>query len=63
MSGSVGFLHRTNRSSFTLYSTDGLGRDTYISYNNGGFWQDNMKTIFMNDKFDVPKHKSVHSLR
>jgi hypothetical protein len=44
------------------YTTDGFGRDTYISYNNGGFWQDNSYG-FQLDKFDVSKHKHPHSLK
>jgi hypothetical protein len=59
----VGNLHNTHRARMTSYTTDGLGRDTYIGYNNGGFWQDNISTINLIDKFDVPKHKSFHSLR
>ncbi|MCQ2820308.1 MAG: hypothetical protein MJ252_23830 [archaeon] len=30
---------------FNLYETDGKGRDMYISYNNGGFWKDNLYKI------------------
>ena len=30
---------------FVQYSTDGLGRDTYIGYNNGGFWKKNIYNI------------------
>ncbi len=45
------------------YSTDGLGRDTYISHNNGGYWPENTKQIYIVDKFDVPKHKYTGSLK
>ena len=38
-------LIRTARPRFNLYTTDGLGRDTYISMNNGGFWTKNIKAI------------------
>lgn len=34
----ISSLYRTVRPRFMLYSPDGNGRDTYISYNNGGFW-------------------------
>jgi hypothetical protein len=45
-----------------LYSTDGLGRDTYISFNNGGFWKDNIKNISMPEKFDNKKQAAFKSL-
>lgn len=31
---------RTEKVNITHYKTDGRGRDTYISYNDGGFWKD-----------------------
>lgn len=30
---------------FNLYESDGRGRDYYITYNNGGFWKDNLFKI------------------
>ena len=33
-------LGRTTRTNITFYQTDGMGRDGYITYNNGGFWKD-----------------------
>lgn len=45
-----------------FYSTDGMGRDGYITYNDGGFWKDNIKNITL--KPDYPRHKYTiyHSL-
>ena len=34
-------LGRTLKSNISIYQIDGSGRDSYISYNNGGFWKDN----------------------
>lgn len=33
----VSSLYRTFAPKYSQYSPDGLGRDTYINYNNGGF--------------------------
>ena len=46
-----------------LYATDGMGRDTYIHYNNGGFWKDNVRTVHVEEKYEVPKHFNYKSLR
>jgi hypothetical protein len=37
---------RTVKNNFTFYQHDGLGRDGYISYNNGGFWKDNQVKLY-----------------
>jgi hypothetical protein len=34
----VSSLYRTFSPTFNAYTVDGAGRDTYIGYNNGGFW-------------------------
>ena len=34
-------LGRTFKQSIAFYQTDGMGRDCYITYNNGGFWKSN----------------------
>ena len=31
--------NRTDRLRWNLYDPDGRGRDTYILYDNGGFWK------------------------
>ena len=43
-------LWRTQRPRFTLYQSDGLGRDYYIKYTNGGFWE-NQFVISKKHKF------------
>lgn len=45
------------------YSPDGYGRDKYIHYDNGGFWKDDYKSASIDNKYDVPKYRSYHSLR
>jgi hypothetical protein len=32
-------LGRTTKTNIVFYQTDGMGRDGYITYNNGGFWK------------------------
>ena len=33
-------LGRTTKGNIVFYSSDGMGRDGYITYNDGGFWKD-----------------------
>ena len=54
---SIANLGRTTKGNFVLYSSDGLGRDGYITYNDGGFWKDNIKQIIM--KPDYPKRSQA----
>ena len=51
-------LGRTIKSNFAFYETDGLGRDGYISYNNGGFWKDNLKFAVNKPKYDYPRYSN-----
>ena len=55
-------LGRTVKTNIVLYSTDNKGRDGYITYNDGGFWKDNIRQI--KQKPDYPRHKYgiFHSL-
>lgn len=55
-------LGRTTKTNIVFYSTDGMGRDGYITYNDGGFWKKNIKQISL--KPDYPKNtkKIFHSL-
>ena len=55
-------LIRTARPRFNLYTTDGLGRDTYISMNNGGFWTKNIKEIKYTPNYPVYHNENYHSL-
>ena len=55
-------LYRTCRNRFVLYSSDGLGRDGYISYNNGGFWKPEQQVVAITNRYDHPVNKAFHSL-
>jgi hypothetical protein len=55
-------LGRTARPRWNLYTTDGLGRDTYISFNNGGFWTSNIKEIKYTPNYPVYHNENYHSL-
>ena len=39
-----------------VYKNDGIGRDTYISFNNGGFSQYKSSDIFLRERTDSPIH-------
>ena len=55
-------LGRTTRTNMVFYSTDGMGRDGYITYNDGGFWKDNIKKISLKPDYPRYKYKIFHSL-
>ena len=55
-------LGRTTRTNIVFYSTDGMGRDGYITYNDGGFWKNNIKKISLKPDYPRPKYKVFHSL-
>lgn len=50
-------LGRTVKSNISIYQIDGSGRDSYISYNNGGFWKDNVISGKTKQKDCVPRKK------
>ena len=54
-------LWRTQRPRFTLYQSDGLGRDYYIKYTNGGFWE-NQFVISKKPDYIRNKYNNFHSL-
>ena len=54
-------LWRTQRPRFTLYQSDGLGRDFYIKYTNGGFWE-NQFVISKKPDYIRNKYNNFHSL-
>ena len=62
MSGISASLGRTVKTNIVLYSTDNKGRDGYITYNNGGFWKDNIKPIKMKANFPRTINTTFHSL-
>ena len=55
-------LGRTVKTNIILYSTDNKGRDGYITYNNGGFWKDNIKQIKEKSKYTRANNNTFHSL-
>lgn len=56
-------IGRTARPRFNVYTPDGLGRDTYISTNNGGFWGKDNKDINFVPSYPVYHKRVFHSLR
>ena len=54
-------LWRTQRPRFPLYQSDGFGRDYYIKYTNGGYWENQ---FFLRKKPDYERHRynNFHSL-
>ena len=55
-------LGRTVKTNIILYTTDNQGRDGYITYNNGGFWKDNIKQIRIKSSFPRYINNTFHSL-
>ena len=49
---------RTVKTNFLFYRTDGFGRDSYINYNNGGFWKDTSKMPIHRQKFSLSPYCS-----
>ena len=62
MSAISNSLGRTVKTNVVLYSTDNQGRDGYITYNDGGFWKDNIKQIKPKPDFPRQKYYNFHSL-
>ena len=56
-------FNRTVKTNIIIYPTDGSGRDCYITYNNAGFWKDNIKRITLKEKFKRKPFVSFHSLK
>lgn len=50
-------LGRTLKSNISIYQIDGSGRDSYISYNNGGFWKDNFISGKNKQRTSAPRRK------
>jgi hypothetical protein len=61
---SIGYIHRAFNPRINHYESDGLGRDGYISCNNGGFYT-NIVTNTENRMYDrrTNNTKAFHSLR
>ena len=59
----MAFLNsKLNSTKMIMYVNDGLGRDTFISYNNGGFLNDNCLKLINKEKFSLPHFSTFHSL-
>ena len=54
-------LWRTQRPRFPLYQSDGLGRDFYIKFHNGGYWE-NQFVISKKPDYARTKYNNFHSL-
>ena len=48
---STSLFARTVKTNIVLYKSNGDGRDTYISYNSGGFWKENIRPIVPKETF------------
>jgi hypothetical protein len=56
-------MTRTVKSNIILYSRDGTGRDSYISYNDGGFWKDKDQKIKLKLKYPKTPYTTFHSYK
>lgn len=54
---------RTVKTNIIIYPTDGTGRDGYITYNNGGFWKDNIKRFSLSEKYKRSSFARFRSIR
>ena len=55
-------IGRTTKGNIVFYSSDGMGRDGYITYNDGGFWKDNIRQITLKPDYPKNNYKVFHSL-
>lgn len=60
---SKNLFNRTVKTNIIKYPTDGTGRDCYITYNNAGFWKQNIKQITLKEKFSRKPFAVFHSLK
>ena len=54
-------IWRTERPRFPRYISDGRGRDYYIMYDNGGYWEDQFKLLKKPD-YEYSKYNNHYSL-
>lgn len=54
-------LWRTQRPRFPLYESDGFGRDYYIKYTNGGYWEDQF-ILTKKPNYERYRYKNFHTL-
>ena len=56
-------FNRTVKTNIIIYPTNGSGRDGYITYNNAGFWKDNLKRISFDEKYKRSSFACFHSIK
>lgn len=56
-------FNRTVKTNIVIYPTDGMGRDGYITYNNAGFWKENIKQIYPKNTYGRKPFATFKSLR
>lgn len=56
-------FNRTVKTNIVLYPTDGMGRDGYITYNDAGFWKENIKQIYPKIKYGRKPFANFKSIR
>jgi len=56
-------FNRTVKTNIIIYPTDGTGRDGYITYNNSGFWKENIKPIVPKETFGRQPFAVFRSLK
>ena len=54
-------LWRTQRIRFPMYAPDGFGRDYYIKFNNGGYWEDQFH-IRKKPDYERYRYNNYHTL-
>lgn len=57
----IASLWRTGRPRFPAYLSDGRGRDYYIKYTNGGYWENQFKVKKKPD-YERPRYSNFHTL-
>ena len=56
-------FNRTVKTNIIIYPTNGSGRDTYIMYNNAGFWKENLRKFSNKNKSKRSSFARFHSIR
>ena len=56
-------FNRTVKTNIIIYPTDGTGRDGYITFNNGGFWKQNIKRYSLKEKYKRSSFARFRSIR
>lgn len=56
-------FNRTVKTNIIIYPTDGTGRDGYITFNNAGFWKDNIKRYSLQEKYKRSSFARYRSIR